>query len=149
MVPWKQDANGYPSGRSNQNPIFDMCLYEVEFPGGDITKLVANIIAESMYAQCDVNGNEYLLLEAFVDHTRVRNLRKSTACWDICCKCKGCSTLLEKLSNLEESHPSQIAEYAIAQSIQQEPALNWWVHHVLKKRDRIISMVRMAQCSIH
>ena len=42
----------------------------------------------------------------------------------------------------EKSHPIQVAEYAIAQGIQCEPAFNWWVHQVLKKRDRIISMVR-------
>ena len=42
----KQDANGNP------------CLYEVEFPGGEITELAANIIAELMYAQCDIDRNE-------------------------------------------------------------------------------------------
>ena len=43
--------------RSNQNHILDTCLYEVEFPRDEITELTANIIAESMYAQCDVNRN--------------------------------------------------------------------------------------------
>ena len=32
--------------------------------------MAANIIAELMYAQCDVDGNEYLLLEAFVNHRK-------------------------------------------------------------------------------
>ena len=44
----KHDANGNPIGRSNQNPILDTHLYEVEFPGGEMTELAANIIAESM-----------------------------------------------------------------------------------------------------
>ena len=35
-----------------------------------MTELVANIIAESMYAQCNVDGNEYLLLEAFINHRK-------------------------------------------------------------------------------
>ena len=35
-----------------------------------MTELVANIISESMYAQCDVNGNGYLLLEAFINHQK-------------------------------------------------------------------------------
>ena len=43
-----------------------MRLYEVEFPKGE----EVNIIAESMYAQCDLNGNEYLLLESFIDHRK-------------------------------------------------------------------------------
>ena len=70
--------------------------------GGGITELAANIIAESVYAQCDVDGNEYLLLEALVSHRKndsaltvevqkivVRGqeiLRKSKAGWDICCE---------------------------------------------------------------
>ena len=32
-----------------------------------MTEIAANIIAESMYAQC-VGGNEHLLLEAFAYH---------------------------------------------------------------------------------
>ena len=68
VVHHKWYANGNPSGRSNQTSIFDTCLFEVEFSGGEITELAASIIAESMYDQCDVNRNEYLLLEAFVDY---------------------------------------------------------------------------------
>ena len=37
-----------------------MCLYEEEFLEGEITELAANIIAESMYAQCVGDRNEYL-----------------------------------------------------------------------------------------
>ena len=55
-----------------------------------------------MYAQCDIDSNEYLLLESFINHrkdnaaVRVKDqkfmikgketIRKSTAGWDICCK---------------------------------------------------------------
>ena len=98
-----------------------------------MTELAANIIAESMYAQCDVDGNEYLLLEAFVKHwksgsalsvkdqkaviTGRETLRKSTAGWDICYKRKNRSTSSwEKLSNLKELHPNQVAKYAVTQS---------------------------------
>ena len=74
MVHWKHDAHGNPIGRSNQNPILDAHLYEVEFHGGEMTELAANIIAKSINAQCDVDGNEYLLLEAFIDHRRMVQL---------------------------------------------------------------------------
>ena len=82
----------------------DTHLSEVEFPKGEMIELVANIIAESTYAQCDVDGYEYLLLEAFIDHKRNGSAlsvedqkvvvkgretqRKSTADWDICCEWK-------------------------------------------------------------
>ena len=37
-------------------------MYQVEFAGGKVTELTANIIAELMYTQCDAGENEYLLL---------------------------------------------------------------------------------------
>ena len=43
-------------------------LYEVEFSVEEMTELAANIIAESMYVQCDVDSNEYMLLEVFINH---------------------------------------------------------------------------------
>ena len=67
----KHDANDNPIGRSNQNPILDTFLYEVEFHGGEVTELAANITTESMYAHCNVNGNEYLLLESITDKSRL------------------------------------------------------------------------------
>ena len=126
-VHWKQDADGNPIGRSNKIPILDSCLYEVEFPRGEITELAANIIEELMYVQCDVNGNEYLLMEAFINHRKNSSalhvedqkivvkewetLTKSTAGWDICYKWKDDSTLWEKLSNLKELHLIKVAKY--------------------------------------
>ena len=74
VIGQKHNTDGNIIVRSNKNPIMDTCLYEVEFPGREMTELVANIIAESMYAQCDVNGNEYILLEAFIDHKKMVQL---------------------------------------------------------------------------
>ena len=70
VVHQKQDAYGNPFDRSSQNLTLDKCFNEVGFPGGEITELPANIIAESMYTQCDVDVNEYLLLEAFICHRK-------------------------------------------------------------------------------
>ncbi len=60
----------------------------------------------------------------------------------MCCQWKDGSTSRENLADLKESHPIETAEYAVTKGIDQEPAFNWWVPHVLKKRDRIISLVR-------
>eukprot|EP01082_Thalassiosira_pseudonana_P015427 g13704.t1 g13704 contig9:237785-238624(-) len=38
--------------------------------------------------------------------------------------------------------PSAGYEYAVAQGIAHEPAFNWWVTHVLRKRDRIVAAVK-------
>ena len=74
VIHWKSDVDGNQMSRSNKNPILDTHLYEVEFPWGESTELVANIIAESMCAQCDVDGNEYLLLEALLTIKRMVQL---------------------------------------------------------------------------
>ena len=62
VVARSRDANGNVIGSSHTNPILDTRMYQVEFAGGKVTELSANIIAESMYAQCNSKGNEYLLI---------------------------------------------------------------------------------------
>ncbi len=42
----------------------------------------------------------------------------------------------------KESHPIETAKYAVTHGIDHEPAINWWVKHFLKKRERIISLVK-------
>ena len=39
-------------------------------PGGKVAELAANIIAESIYAQQDVNGNKDLLFKWFSEHRK-------------------------------------------------------------------------------
>jgi hypothetical protein len=64
----KRDRDGNPVGRANDNPILDIRSYIVDFDDGDQTELTANMIAESLYLQCDPVGNQYLLLEEIVNH---------------------------------------------------------------------------------
>jgi hypothetical protein len=68
-------------------------------------------------------------------------MKRSTIGWQVCCQWKDGSTSWENLADLKESHPLETAEYAVTQGIDHKPAFNWWVPHVLKKRDRIISLV--------
>ena len=55
-------------GRAHTNPILNTRMYQVEFAGGKVTEFTANVIAESMYAQCNADGKEYLLLDVPVDY---------------------------------------------------------------------------------
>ena len=48
----------------------DICLYEVEILGEEMTELVANIIEESIYAKYDVNWKEYLLIDFFINNRK-------------------------------------------------------------------------------
>jgi hypothetical protein len=58
----KRDRDGNPVGRANDNPILDTRSYIIDFDDGDQTELTANMIAESLYLQCDPNGNQYVLV---------------------------------------------------------------------------------------
>ena len=46
------------------------------------------------------------------------------------------------LKDLKNSYPIELAEYAINNNIQDEPAFAWWVPYRLKKRKAIISKVK-------
>ena len=45
------------------------------------------------------------------------------------------------LTEIKEANPIDVAEYAVAHGINNEPAFSWWVHTTLKRRDRIIKRV--------
>ncbi len=155
----KRDSNGVPVGIAHKQPALDTRVYEVRFPDGRTEELADNAIAEALYAQCDPDENEYVMLDAIVDfrkdpivaisrnnQVKIVNGKKvvsrSTKGWELCCEWKDSSTSWQKLSNLKESHPLQVAEFPLATGIADEPAFNWWVTWVLKKRDRIISLVK-------
>jgi hypothetical protein len=53
----------------------------------------------------------------------------------------------ESLKDLKESHPLEMAEYAVMQGIDQKPAFNWWVPQVLQLRKWIISLVEKRKMS--
>ena len=66
----KRDDENNPVGRANSNPILDTREYVVEFEDGQEAALTAIVIAQSMYAQCDLEGNTLQLLDSVVDFRR-------------------------------------------------------------------------------
>ncbi len=64
----KRDTDGNPVGLANANPILDTHEYTFTFDDDDETVLNVNLIAEAMYAHCDPNGNQYVLLDSIIDH---------------------------------------------------------------------------------
>ena len=57
-------------GHANPNPIIDSQHYVVEFEEVTESQLTTNAIAHSMYAQCDTDGNNYLMLDSIVNFCR-------------------------------------------------------------------------------
>ena len=47
---------------------------------------------------------------------------------------------------MKESYPVDTAEYAFNHDLQDLPGYKWWVYHVRKKRDRIISAI--SHCKV-
>ena len=70
VVACSHDANGNIMGSTHMNRFLNTRKYQVEFVGGKVTELTVNLIAESMYAQCDQDRNEYLLLYLLVNYCK-------------------------------------------------------------------------------
>ena len=63
-----RNDDGTVQGTRNDNPILDTRVYEVVFPDGEVSEYGANVIAENMWAQCDLDGNQQLLMDAIIDN---------------------------------------------------------------------------------
>jgi hypothetical protein len=154
-----RDAEGRPIGTANENPLLDTREYAVEFRDGHIESLSANLIAKNLYSQLDDEGNRHVLLSDIIDHRRderaidkadafvhrkngVKRRRETTLGWQLLCEWKDGSTNWVALKDARQSYPVLAAEYAVANRIDDEPAFAWWVHDVIKKRDRIIAKVK-------
>jgi hypothetical protein len=153
----KRYLDGTVRGRANATSMLDTTTYEIEFPDGRSDEYTANVIAENMYAQCDIEGRKYSLMEGIVYHKTdghdvepadmyIKNgsnkkVRKTTKGWHLCVECKYGTTSWERLADLNEINPVAVAKYAAAKSFLDTPAFIWWPPHVLKKRTIIIAAV--------
>ena len=153
------DQDGRPIGTANNNPMIDTRQYEVEYLDGSVETLVANTIAENLFAQIDEEGHRQLLLSEIIDHrstdeaipkdqgfytTRhgMKRRKMTTKGWELCVEWKDGSQTWVALKDMKHSYPVQLADYATRNGISDEPAYAWWVPYVLKKRKAVISKVK-------
>ena len=68
-------------GKANQNPILDTRSYQVLFQVGEIAPYAANLIAENMITQCDLDSNQFLLLESITNHKKDKSAVPSEDCY--------------------------------------------------------------------
>jgi hypothetical protein len=136
----KRQLDGSLRGKANANPILDTRTYDVEFPDGQRAEVAANVIAQNMYSQCDIEGNQHLLLAGITDHRKTeaavsradmwitrgsnKQMRKTPKGWQLCVEWRDGSTSWERLADLKESNPIEVAEYATAHGIDSEPVLH-------------------------
>ena len=152
--------DGTTVGTYDDNPFLNSIVYEVEFPDGQVKEYSANVIAENMLSQVDSDGYSMTLMEAIIDYRKddsvavskadkyvytksgQKRLRKTTTGWDLLVKWKDDSESWIRLADLKESHPVEVAEFAKARGIADEPAFAWWVPYTLRKRDVILAAVK-------
>jgi hypothetical protein len=151
--------SGLPIGHSHANPLFDTREYECVTEDGVTERYSANVIAENIYAQCDDEGRSMLVLDQITDyrkddsaisiadgytvsHNGNRTPKRTTRGWQLLCTWKDGSSDWIALKDLKDSNPIELAEYAVANKIQEEPAFKWWVAETLRRRNRIINKVK-------
>ena len=118
-----------------------------------------------MYAQCDIDGTQHLLIIDVVDckkesddasisdkifeHKSRKHMMKNTRGWHLCVQWRDGTFTCEWLSVLKKSNPVDVAKFAVSQGIDEEPGFAWWVHFTLKKRYRFLSTVnsRYHKCT--
>ena len=150
-----RDADGRPIGKAHENPLLDTREYEVEFLDGHLEALSANLIAQNLFSQIDEEGARHVLLDDIIDHrwnamaldkedafitmsNGVKRRRQTTQAWQLLCQWRDGSTTWVALKDMKQSYPIQVAEYSIANRIDDEAAFVWWVLDLLKKRDRVL-----------
>ena len=133
------EEEGRPLGTSNNNPLLDGRMYEVQYLDNTTETLSANTIAENLMAQVDDNGHRQLLIDEIVDHrttsealTTAESLvngpngvptrKKTTKGWELYVSWRDGSGNWVSLKDLKDSYPVQLAEYAIHMGIDKEPA---------------------------
>ncbi|KAI2490433.1 Reverse transcriptase (RNA-dependent DNA polymerase) [Fragilaria crotonensis] len=109
----KRDADGNPMGRRN------IILYWT-LDGSAVTK---------------DDGME-------VGRNGILRPRRTTKGWKLLISWKDGTSSWVPLKDIKESNPVEVAEYALANKILEEPAFAWWARHTLRKRDRIIRKVK-------
>ena len=159
-----EGTSGSIKGKPHKNPMFDTRAYLVEFSDRSVSEYTANIIDENIYSQVDQEGRSFAILSKICGHKHDRTaipkgegfhtshntLKKMTRGWKLQVLWKDGTTEWVSLKALKESNPVELAGYAKAHHIDDEPAFYWWVRDVLRKRQRIIGKLkRKYWCTMH
>ena len=153
------DVEGKPISQASNTPVLDTRQYEVKFLDREIKVYTANIIAGNLLSQVNEEGYRQMMINEIVDHrvmeeaipknegtfitsSGMKRKKRTTQGWEICVQWKDGSMNWIALKDLKDYYPVDIADYAVTNKIQDEPAFALWVPYVLSKRKRIIAKLR-------
>jgi hypothetical protein len=117
------------------------------------------ILAENMCSQVNPYGYNTMLLKEIIDYRKhdsavpledkylttrsgQRRIRKTTQEWELLVAWKDGTKSWVRLATLKDSYPVELAEFAKARRIENEPAFAWWVPNALRRRNAILSAVK-------
>ena len=129
-----KDNQGRPIGIESENTIINTRMYEVKYQDVHTVALAANIIAENIFSQVDEEGNHSVLFDEIVDVRKygthvlqqdafvttssgTQRRFTTTKFWEVNLKWKDINTSWNKLKDIKDSHPVQLAEYAVENRI--------------------------------
>jgi hypothetical protein len=158
----KRDAEGELIGKRDNNPLLDTRSYEACFPDGSIVDVAANTVASSLMDNCDEFGNEFRMMRSILDHktdgtevpkedgwirrksegSQPRERRKTTKGWFLLIEWVDGTETWEPLSQVKESYPLEVCDYAYGNKIDDEPAFAWWVHRFKEEKKRVLCKVK-------
>ena len=153
------DDDGKPKGIWTNNYMTDTAEYVVADLDGNEQVITANVIAENLLAQMDDEGYRHLRHDEILDvktykdavpkerglrvnhHGTITSVRTLKG-WHVLARWKGGMMEWVELKDMKDSYPVEMAEFAVAYQIQEEPVFAWWVPYTMKKRNRIISKIK-------
>eukprot|EP00934_Nitzschia_sp_Nitz4_P003470 Nitzschia sp. Nitz4//scaffold67_size101165//1728//3143//NITZ4_004518-RA/size101165-processed-gene-0.54-mRNA-1//-1//CDS//3329556441//3460//frame0 len=140
--------------------MLDTRTHKIELQDGLHRELTANMIAENLYSLASDDGPEELHFSEIPGHRKTAQAiakgtqdatvqgqanthkTRTTKGWEIRVEWRdGTSTWLP-LVEMKNSNPLELAEYATANQLTDEPAFAWWVKHAMRKRDQLIAKVK-------
>ena len=142
MIKRSVDSDGKVIGNYNELLVLNTMLYDVQFPDGSIKPYSANLIAENILMQADIDRLHHQLFEGILDHSKDKqgienkdkyfltkrgrqSMRQTTVGWKFKVKCRYGTTTWVSLKDTKESNPIKVAEYVTARDIQEKPAFSW------------------------
>jgi hypothetical protein len=111
----------------NSNLILNTRVYLAEFPDGTVSEYAANIIAEAIYEQVNDDGYDTVIFSHIIGHDYaptkevVTPFSKSTKGWSVCVEWKDGTTAWHPMTEIKNTFPIQLAEYAMANNLQDKP----------------------------
>ena len=117
---------------------------------------MANKIDATLYYQLENKGSDILQFKGIIDHKKngshmtketgftvlkggQNKCNPTTRGWKVLVQWRDETTTWMDLTDVKEDNPIGLAEYEVANKIDDDPYFAWSVNYVLKKQDRIIA----------